>query len=165
MWREVRRPRLLRPPVLCLRSVRPRSGRLPERRLGAVERREAAGGREGAKGFERHGGRWLGRGSRLQIEFDLVAGLEGHDGLLEVGGHARRPLAAPLVLAEVILDVDAADGDLEGLLDRRGDGVLGRAAERPRRCTGRARRTACWPFPSGGRVLSTWSAFISSFLR
>src|ERR1019366_184573 len=63
------------------------------------------------------------RGRRLN-ELDLVAGLEGHDRLLEVGGHARAAGPALLFLAGIILDVHAADGDLEGLFDGLGDGVL-----------------------------------------
>src|SRR5580692_9109381 len=115
MRREVTRPYTLRPPDLFLVSVRARIGRFLERPTGLfseVKRWDGVSGRKCLMGMA--GGPFAVSASD---ELDLVAGLERHDGLLVVGGRARRALAALLVLAAVVHGVHAADGDLEGRLD------------------------------------------------
>src|ERR1017187_4983288 len=66
---------------------------------------------------------------RVLYELDFVAGLERHDGFLVVGTDARPALAALFVFTAGVHHVDAADSNLEGLLDRLGDGVLVRVFE------------------------------------
>src|SRR6266498_1316499 len=57
-------------------------------------------------------------------ELDLVALLEGHDGLLVIGADARAALAGLFVFAAVILRVYATNRHLESLLHRFRDLVL-----------------------------------------
>src|ERR1700691_902579 len=100
MRREVTRPYTLRPPERFFVSVRARCGRFLESPTGLfseVKRWEGVSGRKCLMGMA---------GVSL-CELDLVAGLQGHDRLLVVGGRARLAGAA-LVLASVILGVHAA---------------------------------------------------------
>jgi len=161
MRRDVSRPYALRPPVLCLGSVRPRWGRSFERPTCLLSEVNRCAGREGPKCLM--GMAWVSGGSALD-ELDLVAGLQGHDRLLVVGGRARLALAAALVLAAVVLGVDPPHRDLEGRLDGLGDGVLVRALKTSK---------VYWPssadcllaFSVRSMPLRMWSAFISSSLR
>ena len=53
----------------------------------------------------------------MRDELDFIASLQGDDRLLVVGTDTRTTLTALLVLAAIILDVYAANGDFESLLN------------------------------------------------
>src|ERR1035441_5778635 len=83
MWREVRRPRLLRPPDFLSRSVSFLTGALPlvssSNPFSSVKRREGVRGRKVLSAMRVSGFR------RGLDEFDLFARLEGDDGLFPIG--------------------------------------------------------------------------------
>src|SRR5260221_13228711 len=86
MWREVRRPRLLRPPVFLMLSVSFLTGLLPwlssSNPFSSVKRGEGVRGRKALSAMV--GCRLGGLG-----DFDLFAGLQGDDGLFPLGAPAH----------------------------------------------------------------------------
>src|SRR3954447_2908514 len=111
MCRVVMRPLLLRPPVLLLVSTRDFSGFdlvISANDGNALKRLVGVRGRKVLSAMTDYG---LG-------EFDLVALLQGDDGLLPVGLPAIGGRAFALLLARIVAGVDGDDGLLEKLLDR-----------------------------------------------